>query len=175
TCGLCWRVTAARGCRVPFACAPFCERRVDWVAFLQAAVERAPLEVPARLLSSRPALAEFPNFLSRQEVRTLESVARASGFQQEEELPQDTRDVFKVDCESRKCLLHPLVQEVYRRIAELLGIPPANFESMEFLLYQKGQHYEAHMDDGGEWWEMPALSAGRGVPAALVLTDRLAY
>ncbi|CAK8995970.1 unnamed protein product [Durusdinium trenchii] len=158
TCGLCRRVRLARRCEVS-SCHPFCVPQVDWVAFLQAAVERAKPEIDARLLSYKPVLAEFPHFLSTTEVEALSQVAWRSGFQREDDLPQEVRDVHKVDCERRSCLLDPLIQEIYQRLSDLLGIPPQNFESMEFLLYEKGQHYEPHMDDE-RWWEMPALSAG---------------
>eukprot|EP00929_Paragymnodinium_shiwhaense_P047812 TRINITY_DN24264_c0_g1_i1.p1 TRINITY_DN24264_c0_g1~~TRINITY_DN24264_c0_g1_i1.p1 ORF type:complete len:145 (-),score=27.01 TRINITY_DN24264_c0_g1_i1:18-452(-) len=35
---------------------------------------------------------------------------------------------------------------MYRRVSELLDLPPRNFESMEFLRYVPGQHYRPHND-----------------------------
>lgn len=113
-----------------------------------------------------PVLAEFPGFFSAEEAQALADVGLAAGFRQEDELPPSERDVQKIDCENRSCLLNPLVQEVYRRVSDLLGIPPWNFESMEFLLYREGQHYRSHMDDEN-WGEMPALSAGLRVLTVL--------
>merc|ERR1712083_559067 len=66
------------------------------------------------------------------------------------------------------CTLHPLVGEVYRRVSELLGVPPRNFESLEFLEYGPGQHYVAH-DDAG-----PIDHAGAGhrvLTAFMYLSD----
>lgn len=160
TCGLCDRVRMAKRCEVSLACHPFCAPSMDWAAFLEAAVRRFEPQ-PARLLHSDPAVAEFPDFLSPSEAERLISVAYQSGFQPEDpdDIPPEERDVNKVDCEKSHCLRDPLIQEIYRRVSELLGIPPQNFESIEFLLYNRGQHYQPHLDDEN-WQEMPALSAG---------------
>eukprot|EP00435_Cladocopium_sp_Y103_P033685 s1241_g8.t1 len=161
TCGLCDRVRMAKRCEVSPRCYPFCAPTTDWAAFLEAAVHRWNSRGSGRLLHRDPAIAEFPDFLSPLEAETLISIAHQSGFQLEDpnDMPPEHRDVNKVDCEKSHCLRDPLIQEIYRRVSELLGIPPQNFESIEFLLYNRGQHYKPHLDDG-PWQEMPALSAG---------------
>jgi len=162
TCGLCFRVRAAQRCAVlQVDAGRFQAQRIDWAQFLGAAVERVRM-----ISTASPVLAEFPGFFSADEAEALADVGFAAGFQQEDDLPPSDRDVKKIDCEHRICLLNPLVQEVYRRVSDLLGIPPWNFESMEFLLYREGQHYQSHMDDA-DWGEMPALSAGLRVLTVL--------
>ena len=56
------------------------------------------------------------------------------------------RNVSLDTCDMPKCMLHPLVNEVYRRTASLLDVPAQNFESLEFLRYYPGQHYRPHLD-----------------------------
>lgn len=100
----------------------------------------------SRLLNANtPWLAEFPSFLSHKEADLLIDIAHKTGFQ-EEEMPREIRDVWKIDCEREECLVDPFVNEVYRRVEALLGIPMTNAESLEFLRYEKGQHYRPHMD-----------------------------
>ena len=156
SCGLCGRLRRARRCEVAF-CRPFCGA-VDWLSFLKGAAER----FGGRLVSERPVLVEFPDFFTALEVERIKEVAFDSGFRSEDELPKEVRDVQKVDCETQSCLLDPMVQEVYHRVSSLLHVPPENFESMEFLLYDQGQHYAAHMDDEEDLSEaaMATLSAG---------------
>ncbi|CAE8636053.1 unnamed protein product [Polarella glacialis] len=159
TCGHCWRMAAARKCSTPAgSCHPFCDAQVDWAQFLEAAVRRAQPEIPeAKLISRSPAMAEFPGFLSPAEADALVDLGLRTGFVPEDDLPPAVRDVDKIDCEAAVCLMDPFVQEVVGRMSTILGIPPQNFESFEFLRYRKGQHYSAHMDtadyrelEGGE-------------------------
>lgn len=157
SCGLCGRARRASPCQVA-TCRPFCGH-VDWLRFLSRAAER----YGGRLVSERPALAEFPDFFTKQELEAIKEVAFDSGFQSEDELPREVRDVKKVDCETQRCLLDPIVQEVYHRVSTLLDVPPENFESMEFLLYDRGQHYAAHMDDEDDLRDAPPVTLSAGL------------
>merc|ERR1711871_244056 len=86
------------------------------------------------------------DFLTPLEADMLVKVGKRTGFQAEDELPKNVRDVQKIDCEDPKCRFDVFVGEVYRRASELLGLPPQNFESLEFLAYGPGQHYTVHPD-----------------------------
>eukprot|EP00928_Gymnodinium_smaydae_P040253 TRINITY_DN27322_c0_g2_i1.p1 TRINITY_DN27322_c0_g2~~TRINITY_DN27322_c0_g2_i1.p1 ORF type:complete len:343 (-),score=41.86 TRINITY_DN27322_c0_g2_i1:47-1045(-) len=145
TCGLCEAVYAASHCqtsRDAERAAAIQSGVVDWESFFAAILQRGG----GRLLNSNtPWLAEFPTFLTAQEVDTLVSIAERTGFE-EEEMPKHIRDVWKIDCESDFCLSHPFVNEIYRRVSDLLGIPMSHFESLEFLRYEKRQHYTPHQD-----------------------------
>jgi prolyl 4-hydroxylase len=131
----------------------------------------------AQLLSQKPVIAEFPGFFSPSEADELVSVARKLGWEEawkgEGQLPKEVRDVQKVDCSDHRCLFHPFVGEVHRRVAELLAIPPYNFESLEFLSYGPGQHYSVH-PDAVESFGLEPLGRGSGLrilTAFLYLSD----
>lgn len=122
---------------------------MNWRAFLAGAVARSGL-ASARFLHDKFPIAEFPGFLSGEEADTLITVAERLVYHPEDDLPPHIRDVEKIDCENPSCLFHPLVAEIYRRVSELLGVQPQNFESMEFLRYRRGQHYRPHTDSPDE-------------------------
>lgn len=162
TCGQCWRLKAAATCRsaVNMICAPFCHSRMNWRTFLAGAVARSGLD-GANLLHDKFPVAEFPGFLSAEEADILVTMAERLVYHPEDALPPHIRDVEKIDCEEPSCLFHPLVGEIYRRVSELLGVQPQNFESMEFLRYGRGQHYKPHMDsDDADQPDSTERSAG---------------
>eukprot|EP00930_Biecheleria_cincta_P059228 TRINITY_DN44989_c0_g1_i1.p1 TRINITY_DN44989_c0_g1~~TRINITY_DN44989_c0_g1_i1.p1 ORF type:complete len:333 (+),score=56.62 TRINITY_DN44989_c0_g1_i1:100-999(+) len=144
-CGACQEIEAAFRCQTSLnAGTPLALRtnNVDWESFFEGMLSR----FEGRLLSRKtPWLAEFPSFLSEKEADLLVAAAERTGFE-EEEMPKETRDVWKIDCESLQCQTDPFVNEVYRRVGELLQIPQSFYESLEFLRYGKGQHYTPHMD-----------------------------
>ena len=108
------------------------QQGVDWRSFFERLVsERMQDGGHAKLLSSAPWLAEFPEFLTKQEAETLIGIAQQEGLRWEDELPDTVRLVNISNCESDSCFLHPLIAEVNRRVSAMLRIHPRCFESME--------------------------------------------
>ena len=150
TCGECHRVRAARQCTsLTNECShDFCTERVDWRAFFTRAVNKQG--GGARIINEeRPWVAEFPHFLSNQEIEEVKSIGTSEGFRDEEDLPHATRNVSATNCDSASCIRRPFMSELYRRVSDLLALPARNFESVEFLHYVAGQHYVWHRDEFG--------------------------
>lgn len=161
TCGLCRNVGLAHSCMSRDGACTFHGESVDWVAFLQKAVARS--ECPgAQLLSERPPLAEFPDFFSSSEADHLVEVSKQLGFEQEDQLDKEIRNVQKSDCQTHRCMFQPFVGEVHRRISALLGVPSSNFEPLEFLSYGPGQHYVEHHDTDPDF-HLSSFGVGSGL------------
>eukprot|EP00933_Yihiella_yeosuensis_P074624 TRINITY_DN8359_c0_g4_i1.p1 TRINITY_DN8359_c0_g4~~TRINITY_DN8359_c0_g4_i1.p1 ORF type:complete len:342 (-),score=49.89 TRINITY_DN8359_c0_g4_i1:280-1305(-) len=159
TCRQCHRISAAEKCGSSIHCVgPFCGKgRFDWNQYFEDVLRSPEAPLGSRFLSREPPLIELPNFLSDSEADLLTEIVLKSGLEPEDDLPKETRDVQKADCESNSCKMEPFVQEIYRRVSSLLGLPSQNFESMEFLKYGPGQHYVPHPDAGTIDAEPPSM------------------
>lgn len=69
------------------------------------------------------------------------------GLSEDSEHPKQLRNVSKVTCDSATCSQAPLINELSRRVSDLIGVSPRNFESQEFVRYEPGQHYSWHPDE----------------------------
>lgn len=147
TCGECARVAAANACMsLPDECAAdFCRERVDWRAFFERVVAN---HTGARIVSeATPWLAEFPRFLSEAEADEMIGIGQSEGLRDEDEHPNSVRNVSVMNCDSARCIGQPFINELSRRVSELLGVPSRHFESNEFVRYVPGQHYVWHADE----------------------------
>uniref|UniRef100_A0A7S0Q056 Fe2OG dioxygenase domain-containing protein n=1 Tax=Coccolithus braarudii TaxID=221442 RepID=A0A7S0Q056_9EUKA len=149
TCGECPRVAAARACRSlsDEGNGAFGVEHVDWRAFFEQVVQSQE-EHGARLLSEEtPWLAEFPTFLSPAEADEMIRIGEAEGLHVEDELPAHIRNVSVANCDSAACIQQPFINELSRRVSDLLQLPSRNFESNEFVRYEVGGHYRWHPDE----------------------------
>lgn len=92
-------------------------------------------------------MAEFPNFLSAEEVDEMIEIGLTEGLRDEDEHPNRVRNVSVTNCDSARCIQQPFINELSRRVSELLRLPSRNFESNEFVRYEPGQHYVWHSDE----------------------------
>ena len=153
TCGLCPRVDAAQKCMsLADECGSpadgFCQSHVDRHTFFSRVLENARAErLHARVLSEEPWIVEFPSFLNDLEVRELILVAQAEGLQDDDEHPKQMRNVSVSTCDSPSCSRRPFINELARRVSQLLGVSARNFEGQQFVHYEEGQHYAWHPDE----------------------------
>ena len=147
TCKLCAGVRAALQCMSPagsFIAPPFQHPTVDWRVFF----ERLEVEHGANVLSrGSPWVVELDRFLTDEEADEVVAAGATEGLRQEDELRDSIRNVSLTNCDSVRCITTPFVSELYRRVSRVLDIPEHNFESLEFLHYNVGQHYVWHRDD----------------------------
>jgi len=129
TCGECQRVAAAAACmsRIDDCANPFCDERVDWSAFFERVVSNQSAH-GARLLGSEPWVAEFPNFLTAAEADEMVRIGLSEGLRDEDEHPNRIRNVSVTNCDSARCMQEPFVNELSRRLSELLQLPSNSFE-----------------------------------------------
>lgn len=150
TCGECSRVAAARACTsLADECSgPFREgEHVDWRSFFERVVS-SQSDRGARLLSQEtPWLAEFPGFMTGAEADEMIRIGLGEGLRDEDEHPAQVRNVSVANCDSALCIQQPFINELSRRLSELLQLPSRNFESNEFVRYEPGQHYVWHSDE----------------------------
>ena len=99
---------------------------------------------------------------------TLRQVGMGEGFHEEDEHPHSVRNVSITNCDSISCIRHPFINELYSRMSHLLQLPPRNFEAIEFLHYDKGQHYTWHRDEFG--WKATAPDPATVIAGPRVLT-----
>jgi prolyl 4-hydroxylase len=172
TCGQCPLVEAARKCqslpeeiddRLRY------DEYIDWEAFFEGITSGGNANnndnnnnthphylQGARILNREsPWVAEFPNYLTEEEADELIRIASVEGYRIEDEHPKHIRDVNVTNCDSIQCMRQPIVTELYRRVSELMGFHPNNFESMEFIDYSVGQHYSWHADEYS--WKEPVI------------------
>ena len=148
TCGMCKQVVAARQCAslVDDCNGEFCGTSVDWSRFFRRVVDTQANG--ARILNEeRPWVAELPNFLSDKEADEIRRIGTQEGFRDEDDLSNNIRNVSVTNCDSVNCIREPFIGELYSRVSRLLQLPPRNFESVEFVHYQPGQHYTWHRDE----------------------------
>lgn len=176
TCGECRRVAAARDCMcLPDDCSgDFCGDRVDWSSFFARVV--AAQKRGARIVSTeRPWVAELPNFLTSTEADLVQRVGMDEGLADEHYLPNAMRNVSVAHCDSARCRREPFIGELYRRVSNLMKLPPNNFETFEFLRYEPGQHYTWHRDSVGWRSSRPkaedVLAGPRVLTVMFYLTD----
>ena len=185
-CGQCPRVEAALACQsLPDECEwhadanvsgrdqGFCNDRVDWHAFFERVTSDPELSKRgARVISSdAPWLAEFPQFLTDAEADEMIRVGLAEGLRDEDEHPAHIRNVSVTNCDSANCMQAPIVNELSGRLSAMLGAPSRNFESMEFVRYEAGQHYVWHPDEYS--WQRKGWSASRTDPVHVLSGPRV--
>jgi len=170
TCGECPRVTAARLCAsLADECSwEFCDgESVSWRRFFTRVVADAP--AGARILSEeKPWVAEFPGFLSDAEADEIIRIGTSVGLRREDDLDDRVRNVSVNNCDSVHCISQPFINELYARVSRLLRLPARNFESMEFLHYERGQHYTWHRDEFG--WKASSPEPAMVLAGPRVLT-----
>lgn len=154
TCGQCPLVEAARLCTShPTEIHPRMadHESIDWESFFESITSSNRTEhylEGARILNREsPWVAILPNYLSHAEADELIRIAEEEGYRIEDEHPKHIRDVNVTNCDSIRCMRQPIISELYRRVADLLGFSPNHFESMEFIDYGPGQHYAWHADE----------------------------
>eukprot|EP00927_Polykrikos_kofoidii_P007852 TRINITY_DN13224_c0_g1_i2.p1 TRINITY_DN13224_c0_g1~~TRINITY_DN13224_c0_g1_i2.p1 ORF type:complete len:369 (-),score=53.15 TRINITY_DN13224_c0_g1_i2:50-1156(-) len=111
--------------------------------------QRMAERVGQPLYSDRPLALVIDDFFSKSEADKLIQLTNR-GVTPEDDLPQKVRNVSKFDCEEKSCQTDPTVLEMYRKAEQLVGLPAGNFESLEMLRYEPGQHYKIHPDSGPE-------------------------
>jgi len=180
SCGQCPRVRSARSCTsLPDECEwaglehGFCGERMDWASFFDAVVAREEHNGGgARVVSrQRPWLAEFPHFLSPAEADEIIRIGLTEGLRDEDEHPARIRNVSVTNCDSARCMQQPFMNELSRRVSALLGAPSRNFESMEFVRYEPGQHYTWHPDEYS--WRRQGWPASRTDPVHVLSGPRV--
>ena len=169
TCRECERVNAARLCSsLADECSgSFCTGHANWRDFFHRVVDTQ--QGGAQILSEeRPWVAEFPNFLSDKEADEIKRIGYGEGFREEDDLAHTIRNVSVTNCDSINCIRSPFINELYARMSRLLQLPARNFEAMEFLHYEPGQHYVWHRDEFG--WKPSAPDPATVIAGPRVLT-----
>ena len=129
----------------------------DMLRMYESLVDRFEDRYTVNVLSSSPYVVVIEDFLSNDEIRTL--INTVKGWQRS----TDSGEINKLgqsgsklsegrtsstswcdgDCESSS-----YVQNLYKKIEELINIPRSHFESFQVLRYEIGQRYESHHDYG---------------------------
>ena len=110
-------------------------------------------------------MVKFPKFLTDDEADEIRRVGYGEGFRDEDDLANTIRNVSVTNCDSANCIRSPFINELSQRMSTLLELPSRNFEPIEFLHYQPGQHYTWHRDEFG--WK-----ASRPDPATVLAGPR---
>jgi len=119
---------------------------VNWVQFLQNVVAKSG-HPGAKMVRKQPAVAEFPDYLSIQEADEIVGIINRSTMEvNSKQQPLEVRNVYTGNCDAETCRRNPFLNELYRRVSELIGVPYENFESMEFIKYGPGQLNSEHFD-----------------------------
>ena len=125
----------------------------------------------ASVISEEPWVAAFPGFLSGDEADEVIRMGLTEGLRDEDEHPKRIRNVSVTNCDSARCMQNPMMNELSRRVSSLLGAPSRNFESMEFVRYEPGQHYVWHPDEYS--WRRRGWSATRTDPVQVLSGPRV--
>jgi hypothetical protein len=152
SCGQCDRVAAAKSCQsLADECrGEFCrgDEHIDWSSYMKNITTSTAFFTDgksylrdAKIVSEDPWIAEFPYFLTEDEADEMIRISLKQGFRDEDELPKHVRDVHVTNCDAIHCMLEPFINELSGRASKLLGFPSNNFESIEFIRYERGQHY----------------------------------
>ena len=113
-------------------------------------------------------MAEFPKFLTDDEADEIRRVGYGEGFRDEDDLANTIRNVSVTNCDSANCIRSPFINELSQRMSTLLELPSRNFEPIEFLHYQPGQHYTWHRDEFG--WKASSPDPATVLAGPRVLT-----
>jgi prolyl 4-hydroxylase len=112
----------------------------------------------------------YPDFLSEEEcaelVALIDGAARPSTLLATHQDPE-FRTSFSTDLDRWSDAVWPIDD----RIAELLGIPPANAETMQGQRYAPGQQFRAHCDyfhESADYWQRMVETGGQRTWTAMI-------
>lgn len=92
---------------------------------------------------------EFPNLLSDQECDTIIELSRNRVRRSTVIGDSKKNDISEVRTSTNAFLnnsLHPLMNEIDKRIYNIIGINPDKYEDLQVVNYKPGQFYKAHWD-----------------------------
>ena len=113
-------------------------------------------DLNVEIVNRKPWMLLFKNFTTEHEISTLmkltiDKLKRSTdqgdisddGFQVQVVSNQRTssNSWCQMDCEN-----HPVIVNLTQRIADLVHVPPQNFEQFQVLRYEKSQKYDVHHD-----------------------------
>lgn len=129
----------------------------------------------ARAKTDAALMYTYPNFLSDHEcamlIELIDAAARPSTLLATHNDPE-----FRTSSSTDLDRWSDAVWPIDDRIAELLGIPPANAETMQGQRYAPGQQFRAHCDyfhEGAEYWPKMVEYGGQRTWTAMIYLNHV--